>query len=51
MSYIDIPYAIIIILGLAGIVTGIRSMFIELKEIRDIDKQKTIVKKYEQEGK
>ncbi|HDX9614514.1 TPA: hypothetical protein ROY01_005708 [Bacillus toyonensis] len=44
MSYLDIliniAYVVLIGLGVAGIVTGIRSMFIELKEIRDMDKQK-----------
>ncbi|ENL4423733.1 MULTISPECIES: hypothetical protein [Bacillus cereus group] len=44
MSYVDIlvniAYAVLIILGVAGIVAGICSMFIELKEIRDMDKQK-----------
>lgn len=44
MSYVDIlvniAYAVLIVLGVAGIVAGIRTMFVELKEIRDMDKQK-----------
>lgn len=44
MSYVDIlvniAYAVLIILGVVCIVAGIRSMLIELKEIRDMDKQK-----------
>ncbi|MFE6709065.1 hypothetical protein ACFVEL_29840 [Bacillus thuringiensis] len=44
MSYVDIlvniVYAVLIVLGVAGIVAGIHVMFVGLKGIRDMDKQK-----------
>lgn len=40
MSYIDILYAIIIILSVVTIVSGIYNIFVTMKEIRNIDKRK-----------
>ncbi|WP_255295463.1 hypothetical protein [Bacillus cereus] len=40
MSYVNIAYAVLIVLGVAGIVARIRVMFVGLKGIRGMDKQK-----------